>query len=96
MTTDPKTTILSFLNDIAPDTFSEGDFANWTFRSMSRDGDSWRIGFRNTGAEDGDVLSFTFAGEALDTTGSVRREWLDTLQQAVFRWEGEMRGEGDE
>ena len=72
---------------------SEGDFGNWKFTSMSREGDQWRIGFTNSGAEDGDVMTFAFADECVDESGGIRSEWAEAVNNAVFRWEGEMRGD---
>ena len=91
--TNPADEVLKFLNQIAPDTFNEGEFGNWTFTSLARKGDEWRIGFRNRAAADGDVLTFELAGEAFDPAGNLRQEWLDALNNAIFGWEGDMVGE---
>ncbi len=87
--------VLAHLNSIAPDTFNEGDFSRWSFTSVRRKGAEWSVGFTNTGAADGDGVSFSFDGECVDEHGSVRSEWFEVLNTAVLEWESEMRGDGD-
>lgn len=87
--------VLAHLNSIAPDTFNEGEFSRWKFTSVSRKGAEWYVAFTNTGAADGDGVSFAFDGECVDAHGSVRSEWFDALNSAVLEWESEMVGGGD-
>ena len=89
---EQKKEALAYLNEIAPDTFDEGEFGSWRFTSISRSEEEWRIGFRNRSAADGDVLTFRLAGEAMEG-GAPRQAWSDALQRAVFDWEAAMVGE---
>ena len=95
LSTEHKTLALKHLNDIAPDTFNEGQFGSWKFTSLRREEDRWNVGFRNSGASDGDVASFTFAGDAVDASGSVSSDWFEALSAAILNWEQDMDGGGD-
>jgi hypothetical protein len=84
-----KKSVLDHLNHIAPDTFDEGEFGRWRFSSLAREGSRWRVGFENSGAPDGDVVSFAFEGDCVDEQGIVRSEWFEALNDAVMSWESE-------
>jgi hypothetical protein len=80
--------LLDHLNEIAPDTFNEGEFSGWQFRTIDVvDGSTWMVAFRNSGTEGSEVLQFSFEGDALDGDGGVRDAWTDALNKAIFAWE---------
>lgn len=88
-------TVLAHLNEIAPDTFDEGSFGRWTFTSLRRDADTWALAFTNTGAVDGDLTTFHFAGDCVDADGRVSDAWFEAVNTAVLDWESEMSDGGD-
>ena len=90
-----KALALAHLNDIAPDTFDEGQFGQWKFSTLQREDDRWNLAFSNTGSSDGDVVSFAFAGDAIDARGSVNPAWFEALSAAVLDWESGMGEGGD-
>lgn len=87
--------VLAHLNQIAPDTFNEGEFGRWKFTNVSRNGADWYVGFTNSGVVDGDGVSFAFDGECVGEHGSIRSEWFEALNSAVLAWETDMVVGGD-
>jgi hypothetical protein len=88
---DHKQAALAHLNEIAPDTFDEGEFGPWTFTGLSREGDTWTLEFDN--AEGGDAIGFVFAGNCVEDSGGIVDEWFEQINGAILEWEAEVRGE---
>jgi hypothetical protein len=89
--------VLAHLNDIAPDTFNEGEFSDWSFPTLKLEGSTWMLAFRNSGTEGSEVVQFSFEGDAVDANGAVQEDWMEALNAAIFGWESEPRGDfGDE
>ena len=85
--------VCSWLNELAPDTFDEGEFGEWTFQSIKINDGEWVVEFHNS--EGDDSVSFTHSGGAV-VEGVVESSWMDRLNQAILQWECEMRGDEPE
>ncbi len=96
LSAEHRQTLLSHLNDIAPDTFNEGDYGNWDFRTIQLEGSTWMVAFRNSGTDGSEVLQFSFEGDAVDAEGRVQDAWMDALNEAIFAWERAAGDDGDE
>lgn len=79
------------INQIAPDTFDEGEFGPWNFLKVTREGTSWRIKFDN--AEGIDEVTFQQESPGLLANGNIDEPWMESLNHAVSIWEAKMRGE---
>jgi hypothetical protein len=88
-----KQAALAHLNEIAPDTFDEGEFGPWTFTGLRREDDTWVLEFDN--AEGADGVRFKYAGDCVDEAGSVADDWFEQINQAILEWESEVSGHGD-
>lgn len=85
-----KKAALAHLDDIAPDTFDEGEFGPWTFTGLDREGDEWTLDFDNS--EGSDSVTFTFSGDCLDDSGGVVKEWFEEINTALLAWEQDAGG----
>ncbi|MEX1365212.1 MAG: hypothetical protein AB1Z98_18945 [Nannocystaceae bacterium] len=85
-----KQAALEHLNEICPDTFDEGEFGPWKFTGLSRKGDEWSLAFENSEGDDG--ITFTFAGDCVDGSGSVVDEWFEQINSGILEWEQEVAG----
>ncbi len=85
-----KAAALAQLNDIAPDTFDEGEFGPWTFTDLTREGDEWTLSFDNGEA---DSVTFTHTGDCI-VDGAMSQDWFEQINAAILEWESQ-NGDGD-
>ncbi|MBK7882628.1 MAG: hypothetical protein IPJ81_01415 [Chitinophagaceae bacterium] len=83
-----KKEILRFLNDVAPDTYNEGEYGNWEFKDVTKDGNEYTIDFENEhyeaeGERNSDSITFTTDLAPLNADGGVNLDWLDILNKTL-------------
>jgi hypothetical protein len=78
--------IVDALNDVAPDTFDEGDHGPWTFSKLASKAGRWTLVFE-AGGQPGSV-SFPFDGHCLDEDGTMATDWYESgAVPALHAWE---------
>lgn len=79
---------LAHLNEICPDTFDEGSFGPWTFTTLSREANTWRLAFSNSTGDD--AVRFSFDGACVQGPHNiVNNAWFDAVNAAILVWESE-------
>ena len=85
---------LAHLNEICPDTFDEGSFGPWTFTSLTREGNTWRLAFSNSTGDD--AVRFTFAEPCVEGPhNSINSNWFEAVNSAILDWEGQQGDDGE-
>lgn len=74
---------LEHLNAICPNTFDRGEFGPWKFVDLSRDGDLWKLSFKNR-ETDSDYVALTYAGDGVGSDGVVNQDWFEQTHEAVL------------
>ncbi len=94
MDTKTKKAILDFLNEIAPDTYDEGEYSKWEFTDVSQKGDTYTVYFENehyeaNGYRESSSVTFATSAPPVDENEDplVNLEWIEVLDKAILEWE---------
>lgn len=78
-----KQLALNFLNEVAPDTFNEGEFYNWTFTDLRFEDDFYILTFSNSAVTDY-ILEFKSEFPVITPEDGINMDWMKDLNAAIF------------
>jgi len=81
MTPQDQKRILSNLNSIAPDTFNEGQFGPWKFKSITQQDQTFTLTFTN--AEGAGEIVFDYEGDPMDD-GYMSDEFFEVINECIL------------
>ncbi|MCU0655337.1 MAG: hypothetical protein MUF64_08635 [Polyangiaceae bacterium] len=87
LTRAERKVVLEHLNEIAPDTFDEGELGPWSFEDISVVNGEFRVAASNRDGET--ALWFKHPGPVLGGPGRVNPSWFDAFSRCMLATEQE-------